>query len=417
MAENKLKILTIFGTRKELIKLYPVLEKLKAAEDIESIIATTHQHQEEFEDLYGLFHITTDHDLNLKRDESSLSDITNLALSGIEPLLKHHQPDLVLVQGESTSAFVGALAAFYNKIPVGHIGAGERTFIKTSPYPAEVNRRLASTLSDLHFTANSQNAEYLRYEGVIPKNIFITGNTIIDSIFSIARMNRDTLCKHIPPDDLNAFKMILVACHKKENWGQPLENLCKALVDLTQAYPDIQVAFPLKYDARIREVVLKNFDNNERIHLLDPIPFSTFVEAMNRSHLIITDSACILEEGRALKKPVLLFQEAGEASAEPADEGVRLTGQTRMSVVVETSRLLEDPDAYANMICESESYGDGHASARIIQAIRHHFDLAGRPEDYKPKSSEQSPGQDKVHSVIKGEFGTARVGKTPAIGH
>ena len=211
--------------------------------------------------------------------------------------------------------------------------------------------------------------------------------------------------------------MILVACHKKENWGEPLVNLCKALVDLTQAYPDIQVAFPLKYDAKIREVVLKNFDNNERIHLLDPIPFATFVEAMNRSHLIITDSACILEEGRALKKPVLLFQEGAEASAEPAHEGVRLTGQTRMSVVVETSRLLEDPDAYANMISESKSYGDGHASERIIQAIRHHFDLAGRPEDYKPKSSEQSPAPDKVHSVIKGEFGAARVGKTPAVGH
>ena len=172
MAEKKLKILTVFGTRNELIKLYPVLEKLKAADDIESIIATTHQHQEEFEDLYVLFNLTADHDLNLKRDPSSLSDITNLALSGIEPLLKFHRPDLVLVLGESTSAFIGALAAFYNKIPVGHIGAGERTFIKTSPYPAEVNRRLVSTLSDLHFTADSQNAEYLRYEGVIPNNIF-----------------------------------------------------------------------------------------------------------------------------------------------------------------------------------------------------------------------------------------------------
>jgi UDP-N-acetylglucosamine 2-epimerase (non-hydrolysing) len=178
MAEKKIKILTVFGTRKEFIKLYPVLDRLKAAEDIESIIVTTSQHQEAFEDLYALFKLEPDHDLNLRRGRTYLSDITNLALSGIEPLLKLHKPDIVLVQGESTTAFIGALAAFYNKIPVGHIGAGERTFIKTDPYPEEINRRLVSTLSDLHFVFNAKNTEYLIHEGAIPKNIYITGNPV-----------------------------------------------------------------------------------------------------------------------------------------------------------------------------------------------------------------------------------------------
>ena len=416
MSKKKIKILTIFGKRKELIKLYPVLDKLKAAEDIESIVVTTSQYQEDFDDLYDLFKITPDHDLNLKRDRKSLSDITNLALSGTEPLLKLHRPDLVLVQGESTTAFVGALAAFYNKIPVGHIGAGERTFIKTDPYPQEVNRRLVSTLSDLHFVFIAKNTEYLIHEGAIPRNIFITGNTIIDAVLGIAHGNSNTLSRHISPDDLNAFKMILVTCRKKDNWGEPLGNLCQALLDLTQAYPDIRVALPIDYESDIREVVLKNLANSERINLLDPMPYNTFIEAMVRSYLIITDSDCIMEEGRALKKPVMLFKEAREADGESNDEGVRLTGLTRENLVIETSRLLEDAGAYRKMIGESHANGDAHASERIIQAIRHHFGLAERPQDYKPRSAAKTAEQDRAHAVIEGEFGAAGA-KTLAIRH
>jgi UDP-N-acetylglucosamine 2-epimerase (non-hydrolysing) len=410
MSKQKIKILTIFGTRKELIKLYPVLDKLKANADFESIVVTTSQLQEEFDDLYALFKLAPDHDLNLKRSRKQLSDITNLALSGLEPLMKHHQPDLVLVQGESTSAFVGALAAFYNKIPVAHNGAGVRTFKKMNPYPEEANRRLVSTLSDLHFTFNSQNTEYLLHEGAIPKNIFITGNTILDSMLGISRGKRNTLCKHIPPDDLDAFKMILITSHKKANWGKPLEDLCRALIDLTQAYPEIQIAFPLKFNSNVRDTVFQILKNKERIYLLDQLPYEAFVEGMARSYLIITDSDCIAEEGLALRKPVLLFREKSEPLNSHLAGGVKQIGLKRASIVVETSRLIEDPNASKNLFAEFNLSGDGHAAERVVQAIKHHFGRANRPKDYKPKAHEKTSNQKQIHSVPAKDLKSAQVG-------
>jgi UDP-N-acetylglucosamine 2-epimerase (non-hydrolysing) len=389
MLEKKIKILTIFGTRKELIKLYPVLDRLSVDENFESIVVTTSQLQEELDDLCTLFKVRPAHDLNLKRSKKHLSDITNLALSGLDPLLKHHQPDLVLVQGESTSAFAGALAAFYNKIPVGHVGAGIRTFNKMKPYPEEVNRRLVSTLSELHFTPAAQNAEYLLYEGALPRNIFITGNIIIDSVNSVAHRTKNILTRHIPPDDLNARKLILVTCHKKENWGKTLIQLCLALVDLTQAYPDIQIAFPLKFSAAVRDTVYKVLNKKERIHLLDQLPYQAFIEAMARSHLMLTDSMCIMEEGVALRKPVLLFEEKPGQTQSYIMGGVKPIEMKRTSIVFETSRLIEDPAAVKSLIGEFGSSGDGRAAERIVQAIRCHFGLGKRPKDYTPKSTDK----------------------------
>jgi len=406
MEKRKIKILTIFGTRKELIKLHPVLEKLKTDEDFASVVITTSQHREEFDDLCSLFNITLDHDLNIKRGRKYLADITNLALSGLDPLLKHHQPNLVLVQGESTSAFAGALAAFYNKIPVGHNGAGVRTFKKMEPYPEEANRRLIDSLSDLFFAANSKHTQYLLHEGAIPNNIFITGNTIVDSIFDISRRKRNTLCKHIPPDDLNTFKTILVTSHNKANWGKPLKSLCAALVDLVQAYPDIQVAFPLKFSADVRDTVYKFLNNKERIHLLDQLPYEAFVEAMHKSQLIITDSNCIMEEGLALRKPVLLFRETTESIDNHLTGSGRAIGLKRSSIVVETSRLLENPRALNHLVTEVGSSGDGHAAQRIVQAIKHHFGRAERPKDYKPKTPKQTTKQNMGYSVPAEAIGT-----------
>ena len=410
MSKQKIKILTIFGTRKEFIRLYPILEKLKAADDFESIVVTTSQYQEELEDLYDLFNIAPDHDLNLRRSRNSLADITNLALSGLEPLLKSQQPDMVLVQGESTSAFVGALAAFYNKIPVAHNGAGVRTFKKMEPYPEEVNRRMVSTLSDLHFVFAPQNTEYLIHQGAIPKDIFVTGNTIIDAILNISRKKRNTLVKHMPPDDLNTFKTILVTSHKKENWGEPLKHLCAALIDLTQAYPDIQIAFPLKFSSDVRDTVYKFLNNKERIHLLDQLPYEAFVEAMVRSHLIITVSDCIAEEGLALRKPALLFREKTETLAGHLAGSVKMIGMKRASIVVETSRLIEDQNISRNLIAEFSVGGDGHAAERIIQAIKHHFGRADRPKDYKPKAHEKTSNQKQTHSVSAKDLRSAQVG-------
>jgi UDP-N-acetylglucosamine 2-epimerase (non-hydrolysing) len=374
---------------------------------LENIVVTTSQYQEELEDLYALFNIMPDQDLNLRRNRNSLSDITNLALSGLEPLLKRHQPDLVLVQGESTSAFVGALAAFYNKIPVAHNGAGVRTFKKLEPYPEEVNRRLVSTLSDLHFVANSQNTEYLLHEGAIPKNIFITGNTIFDSLLSISRRKKNTLCRHIPPDDLNTFKTIIVTSHKKANWGKPLKNLCAALVDLTQAYPDIQIAFPLKSNLDVRDKVFQILNKKERIHLLDQLPYESFVEAMTRSCIIVTDSDCIMEEGLALRKPVLLFREKTEPLDSDLANSVKMIGLKRAGIVVETSRFIEDLNISKNLIAQTGSVGDGHAAERIVLAIRCHFGMGERPKDYHPKATKSGDLQNMRHSSSTQEYRVA----------
>jgi UDP-N-acetylglucosamine 2-epimerase (non-hydrolysing) len=385
MSEKKIKILTIFGTRKELIRLHPVLEKLIADDEFESIVVSASEHQEEFDDLYDLFHISVDHDLNIKRNKKFLADITSLALSGIDPLIKHYQPDLVLVQGESTSAFVGALASFYNKIPVGHIGAGVRTFNKMSSYPQEINSRLISNLSDLHFVPAAQNTQYLLHEGAIPNNIFITGDTIVDSTIRSARRKHDTLSRYMSPDDLNAYKTILVTCQRKENWDEALENLCPALIDLTQAYADIQIIFPLKSDLQIRLPVFRFLDNQERIRLLDPLPYETFVETISRSYLIITDSEVIREEAWALRKPALIFGRTSgpSPSKEEAADGFLRIEPEREKIVVETSRLLEAPDAYREMISRPIPYGDGRAAERTVQAIKYYFERADRPEDVK----------------------------------
>jgi UDP-N-acetylglucosamine 2-epimerase len=391
MKIEKIKILTIFGTRKELVKLYPVLEKLKADGGFGSTVVTTSQHQEEFDDLFSLFKITPDHDLNIKRSRKYLADITNLSLSGLEPLLKHHQPDLVLVQDESTSAFAGALAAFYNKIPVAHNGAGVRTFNKMEPYPEEVNRRLIDSLSDIFFTADTQHTQYLMYEGAIPNNIFVTGNTIVDSILDISRRKKDTLCKYMSPDDLNTFRTVLVTSNKKENWGKPLNDLCRALIDLTQAYPDIQIAFPLKFSRGVRDTVYKILSDRERIHLLDQLTYEAFVEAMGESQIIVTDSDCIVEEGLVLRKPVLLFREKTESIDNHLTGSVKTIGLKRPDIVIEISRLLENPAASNNLVAEFSSPGDGHAAERIIQAIQHHFGRADRPQDYKPKAQTKVP--------------------------
>ena len=410
MPEEKIRIMTIFGTHKEFIRLYPVLEKLKSDALFDSTIVTTSQLQEELDDLYTLFGIRPDHDLNLRRSRTSLADITNLALSGLEPLMKDQQPDLVLVQGESTSAFVGALAAFYHKIPVAHNGAGVRTFNKLDPYPEEVNRRLVSTLSDLNFVSMAQNTQYLLHEGAIPKNVFITGNSLMDAILGIARREQNTLCKYMPPDDIDAYKMILITSHKKANWGKPLTDLCRALIDLTQAYSDVQCAFPLKFDSDVRDTANGTLKNKERIHLLDQLPYEAFVEAMARSYLVITDSDCIAEEGLALRKPVLLFQEKTDRKEYHFTGGAKQIGLKRAGIFEETSRLIEAPNASQNLFAEFNMSGDGHASERIVQAIKYFFGRAERPADYVPKVQANSHQSNRSKEAY-------RTGSQKVVGH
>lgn len=380
--DNKKTILTIFGTRPEVIKLYPVLEKLKAREEFESIIVSTSQHRQMIDDLLKLFSIVPNFDLNIIRENQSLVDISTRALSGLDPILKQYQPSLVLVQGDTTTAFIGALAAFYHKIPVGHIEAGLRSYDKMHPYPEEINRRLISLVTDLHFTPTPQNAQNLYREDIDRSKIFITGNTVIDSLLYVAKRNRDTLKNYIPMETLNSHRLILVTAHRRENWGGPLESLCHGLMDLTKRFSDVQIIYPVHLNPNVRKTVFEILGNQDRIYLVDPLSYEPFVEAMVKSYLIITDSGGIQEEGPSLKKPILVFRKVTERPEGLSTGGVKLLGLEKENLIREASRLLEDPKAYQCMIANHNPYGDGYAAERIFQAILHYFNLGPRPPDF-----------------------------------
>jgi UDP-N-acetylglucosamine 2-epimerase (non-hydrolysing) len=378
------KILTIFGTRPEVIKLHPVLAKLKQNNAFESIVVSTSQHREMIDDLLTLFKIEPDHDLNIIQENQSLVDISTRAMMGLSPLLQKEKPDMVLIQGDTTSAFIGTFTAFCHKIPIGHVEAGLRSFDKMHPYPEEINRRLISLIGDLHFAPTKENAQHLYDEGVNAKKVFVTGNTVIDSLLDVARRNHGALDQYLPPEVLDSRRMVLVTAHRRENWGEPLDQLCSALKDLVEAHPDITIVYPVHLNPNVRKTVFPKLGNVKGIFLLDPFPYEPFVEAMIKSHLIITDSGGIQEEGPSLKRPILVFRKVTERPEGLATGGVKLVGLDGKKLFEETSRLLEDSEAYQNMIADHNPYGDGHAAERIVQAVLHYFGMADRPEDFKP---------------------------------
>ena len=379
---KSIKVLTVFGTRPEVIKCFPVLRELQENESFESIVVSTAQHREMIEDLLRLFSIKPDHDLNVIQPNQSLVDISTRVMARLDPVLKQHQPDLVLVQGDTTTAFIGALAAFFHKIPVGHVEAGLRSFDKMQPYLEEINRRLISTVGDLHFAPTVENAQNLHEEGIDDSKVFVTGNTVIDSLLHVAARNSGKLNSYLRPQDFESRRLILVTAHRRENWGKPLENLCNALKDLVQLHQDIEVVYPVHLNPNVRKIAFPILSNQERIHLLDPLPYEPFVEAMAQAHLIITDSRGIQEEGPSLKKPILVFRSVTERNEGIGAGGVKLIGLKRQNVVSEVSRLLEDDAACRQMVATHNPYGDGEAGARVVQAILHYFERTDRPEGF-----------------------------------
>ncbi len=379
MPFSPLTVLTILGTRPDVIKLFPVVHLLRQNPSFKSVVISTSQHREMIDDLLQLFSLTVDHDLNVIRAQHTLNDISARALIGLDPLLREYRPDLVLVQGDTTTAAIGALASFYNKIPVGHVEAGLRSFDKQHPYPEEINRRMISAIGDLHFAPTQRNARHLLREGIDPACIFVTGNTVIDSLQFIAQRGRRTLDHLLPAPARNARRLVLVTAHRRENWGVPLENLCGALQDLVRAFEDIQIVYPVHLNPNVRRTVFSLLSNCERIHLLDPLPYEPFVEAMLRAYLIITDSGGIQEEGPSLRKPVLVFREVTERPEGVITGGVKLVGLERSRLVREAATLLADVSTYRQMISSHNPYGDGQAARRILQAILHYFKRADRP--------------------------------------
>jgi len=375
------KILCIFGTRPEAIKMAPVLKALEPG--FQPVAAVTAQHRGLLDQVLELFDLEPRYDLNIMEPGQSLEQITARSLTGLSGILAQEKPAAVLVHGDTTTTFAGALAAFYAQIPVGHVEAGLRTYNKYSPFPEEINRRLTGVLTDLHLAPTLQAKTNLVKEGISPAAVYVTGNTVIDALLQVV----DPAYRLPPPLDAIDFsrRTILVTAHRRENWGAPLEQVFLAVRDLIRAFEDLQVVYPVHPNPRVREPARTILGGEPRALLLDPLEYRDFANLMARSYLVLTDSGGLQEEAPALGKPVLVLRDTTERP-EALDAGtVRLAGTSRDTVYREASRLLSDEKAYRAMAGARNPYGDGKAARRTAAALRHFLGLTGqRPADFVP---------------------------------
>lgn len=375
MKHKKFKVMTVFGTRPEAIKMAPVVKALEREERIDSCVVLTAQHREMLDQVVTLFQITPDHDLDLMKHGQTLASLTTGVLSGMDEILGKEKPDLILVQGDTTTTFTSALAAFYHKIPIGHIEAGLRTGQKYSPWPEEINRKLTTGLADLHFAPTSVSRDNLRREGVDPQNIFITGNTVIDALLTTVEPEYQFADKDLTRilEDNKDKRLILMTTHRRENWGEPMRQIYQALDTVLQEFPDAYVIFPMHKNPTVRKVVAEVLGDNDRVHLIEPLDYEPFVNVMAKAYLILSDSGGIQEEAPSLGKPVLVVRDTTERP-EAVDAGTVLLVGTRYDQVLNSLRiLLSDSEAYENMSQAANPYGDGRASQRIVEIVKEYF--------------------------------------------
>ena len=366
------RVLLIFGTRPEAIKLAPVVRRLRQwPERFETRVAATAQHREMLDQVLDAFSIQPDYDLDLMRPGQSVFESTSRILSALEGVLKQERPECVLVQGDTTTAFAGALAAFYLNIPVGHVEAGLRTGDSRQPFPEEMNRVLVGRLASLHFAPTAEAAENLRREGVNPDDIFVTGNTGIDAVLEI----RDSLeaagktgCPTLDPSK----KLILVTAHRRESFGEGFENICRALAGLA-ARGDVEIVYPVHPNPNVQDPVNRLLRGVGGIHLIDPLPYVPFVDLMRKAHVLLTDSGGIQEEGPSLGKPVLVMREKTERPEAVTAGTARLVGVSEERIVAETALLLDDDAEYQRRSRIHNPYGDGRAAEGIRDVLRAHF--------------------------------------------
>lgn len=365
---EKLKVMSIFGTRPEAIKMAPVVLELRRQPEIESVVAVTAQHREMLDQVLKLFAINPDFDLNIMSEGQTLFDITSRALLGLDKVLSEFKPNVVLVHGDTTTTFAGALASYYHQIEVGHVEAGLRTRNKFSPYPEEMNRRLTGSLADLNFAPTITAKENLLRENVDAEKIFVTGNTVIDALYQTVR--RDfKFTGELAGVDFDGKKIILVTTHRRENLGEPMRNVYKALKSLVEEFPDVEIIFPVHKNPKVREVVNAELGNLERVRLTDPMDYEPFANLMSRADLILTDSGGVQEEAPALGKPVLVLRDTTERPEAVHAGTVKLIGTNRETVYSTAKNLLTDTAAYKAMAEARSPYGDGHAAERIVQAL------------------------------------------------
>lgn len=383
---NNIKVLTIFGTRPEAIKMAPLVKELEKRDGIDSVVCVTAQHREMLDQVLEIFNIKPDYDLDIMKERQSLSGITTRILQGIEKVLFEVKPDIVLVHGDTSTTFAGSLAAFYNKIKVGHVEAGLRTFNKYFPYPEEMNRKLTGAIADLHFSPTSTSKNNLLNEGVNFEAIFITGNTVIDAMESTVEKDYVFENTELRELDFNNKKVIMVTAHRRENWGEPLNNICNALKNIAEKYEDVEIVYPVHLNPVVKETADKVLGGQERVHLLPPLDIKETHNLMNRSYMVLTDSGGLQEEAPHLGKPVLVLRDVTERP-EAVDAGtVKIVGTDFEKICFEAYKLIEDAHEYSKMSNAVNPYGDGRASERIVDSILYYFGMSGnRPEDFKPQ--------------------------------
>ena len=368
----KIKVLSCFGTRPEAVKMAPVVKELERRSEFESKVVVTAQHREMLDQVLDLFGIQPDYDLDIMRENQSLFDVTTRALEGLGPVIEAESPDVLLVQGDTTTTFAAALAAFYLKVPVGHVEAGLRTYDKRHPFPEEINRQLTTVLADFHFAPTRLSKENLLKEGVPEERIFITGNTVIDALLSVVRDDYEFEGEELKKVGKGGKRLVLVTAHRRENWGEPLEEICRAIKELSEAH-DIEIVFSVHRNPRVREAVGKVLNACERVHLVEPLDYEPFVQLINASYLILTDSGGIQEEAPSLGKPVLVLREVTERPEGVEAGTVKVVGRSSARIVKEASCLLDYPEAYEAMAKAVNPYGDGHASERIVEILLKHL--------------------------------------------
>lgn len=380
---KKIKVMSVFGTRPEAIKMAPLVRELSARPQIESLCCLTGQHRQMLDSVMDIFRLEADYDLNIMQKQQTLSSITTRAILGMESVLEEAKPDLVLVHGDTSTTFAGALAAFYHKIPVGHVEAGLRTYDKYSPFPEEMNRTLVGDIAALHFSPTAANGENLRLESV-QGEIFITGNTVIDAMKTTVRKDFLFSTPILNQLDFENKPVVALTCHRRENYGAPMEQIFRAVKQMVLTHPEVEVVYPVHLSPAVRECAARELGGIPRIHLIDPIDVEEMHNLIARCYFVMTDSGGLQEEAPAMGKPVLVLRKETERPEAVAAGTVKLAGVEYETILRLANELLDSREAYESMAHAVNPYGDGNACRRIADAIEWHFGLREeKPENFR----------------------------------
>jgi UDP-N-acetylglucosamine 2-epimerase (non-hydrolysing) len=379
------RVMAIFGTRPEAIKVAPVIAELERSPQFDPIVVVTGQHREMLAQVLDLFGIVPHHDLDLCAPGQTLTSVTTGALDGLTPLLEAERPDAVVVQGDTTTTFVGGLAAFYQQIPVVHLEAGLRTGDPYSPFPEEVNRALTTRLATLHLAPTEGNKQNLLAENIKPESILVTGNTVVDALLRAAELPGGYGDPALDDLDTDPRRVVLVTAHRRESWGEGHAAVGRAIAEIARTEPDVLVVFPIHRNPVVRETILPALEGLDNVRVVEPLGYRSLVHLMQRAHLIVTDSGGIQEEGPSLGKPVLVMRDTTERPEAVAAGTVRLVGTDELQIVGAVRTVLHDAREYAAMANAVNPYGDGRAAERTVAALAHLFDLGPRPEEFLPE--------------------------------